>query len=182
MKPSIFEIKVSDSLSLIIPQLSCAPELFALIDNDREHLRTWLPWVDATLMVEDTRENLSDRIESFEKKEQASFYGTCDGEFAASVGFVSLGEGVGEIGYWLLSQYSGKGFMTTFVKACIEYGFEELDLDMIIIKCAEGNSKSAGIPMRLGFVQREEKETPRLRNGSDQDTLVFTLSKSDWST
>ncbi len=97
----------------------------------------------------------------------------------ASVGFISLKDNEGEIGYWLLSQYSGRGLMTDFVRACIEYGFKELNLNRIVIKCAEGNIKSANIPKRLGFIQNEEFKEKRIRNGSEHNTIVFTLNKDD---
>lgn len=179
MKTSLFEIRIDDRLSLVIPQLNSAREIFDLIDKDRLHLRTWLPWVDFTLTVEDTSKNLSDRIEGFNKKKQASFYGTVDGNFAASVGFISLNSGEGEIGYWLLSNYEGRGLMTSFVKACVEYGFQELGLKRIIIKCAEGNIKSAAIPKRLGFTQSEKTEPTQTRNGSNHPTLNFTLERNN---
>ena len=179
MKKVLFEIKINDELSLVIPNLNSAPEIFSLIDADRSHLRDWLPWVDSTVTAEDTRKNLSERIEGFQKKEQASFYGTLNGAFVASVGFISLKDNEGEIGYWLLSQYRGRGLMTDFVRACIEYGFKELNLNRIVIKCAEGNIKSANIPKRLGFIQNEEFEEKRIRNDSEHNTIVFTLNKDD---
>jgi ribosomal-protein-serine acetyltransferase len=180
MKTVLFETKINDKLSLVIPNLNCAPEIFNLIDADRDHLRAWLPWVDSTITAEDTRKNLSKRIKGFQKKEQASFYGTLNGDFVASVGFISLKDNEGEIGYWLLSQHGGKGLMTTFVKACIDYGFKDLNLNKIVIKCAEENSKSANIPKRLCFTQTEEPEGKRTRNGSEHDTIVFTLNKEAW--
>lgn len=180
MKTPLFELKLDEHLLLVIADEDYASEIYGLIDNDRDHLRPWLPWVDSTHSVEDTRKNIVDRIKTFNAKEQASFYGTLNGEFVASVGFVSLKDGEGEIGYWLLSDYQGKGLMTTFVKACIDYGFDQLGLDVIIIKCAEGNSKSAGIPLRLGFTQVEKTEITRIRNGGEHKTLIFRLKENEW--
>jgi len=180
MKEILFEIKIDESLSLVIPDLSCAPEIFSLIDKDRDHLRTWLSWVDSTLTMEDTRKNLSERIESFDRKEQAPFYGTFNGEFVASVGFVILNDNEGEIGYWLLSNHGGKGLMTSFVRGCIDYGFNELNLNKIVIKCAEGNIRSAMIPKRLGFIQSNKTGNERVRNGEEHRVLIFTLDRSDW--
>lgn len=181
MKSYQFKLTVDDNLSLVIPEVDNAPEIFTLIDEDRQHLRTWLPWVDSTTTVEDTRKNLADRIAGFATKKQASFYGIYNGEFAASVGFITLKDGEGEIGYWLLSQYGGKGLMTSFVKACIAYGFTTLNLHTIVIKCGAGNTKSAGIPKRLDFTQSDTTEPDRIRNGTNQPTLVFTLTKESWS-
>ncbi len=181
MKAVLFEIKIDENLSLVIPHLSNAQEIFSLVDKDRDHLRAWLPWVDSTITADDTLKNLVERILGFKKMKQVSFFGTLNGDFVASVGFVSLNDTVGEIGYWLLSNYSGRGLMTSFVKKCIEYGFDELSLKKIVIKCSEGNSKSAAIPKRLGFNQCERTETKCIRNGNEHHALIFTLDKSDWS-
>jgi ribosomal-protein-serine acetyltransferase len=180
MKSNLFEIKIDESLSLVIPNLNRAAEIFSLIDEDRNHLRTWLPWVGVTTSVEDTRKNLARRIADFNKKERAYFYGVLNGEVVASVGFVSFDDNEGEIGYWLLSNYGGRGLMTTFVKACIDYGFKELKLNKIVIKCAEGNAKSAAIPERLGFTKSDETGIERVRNEEVHRTLIFTLDKSEW--
>jgi ribosomal-protein-serine acetyltransferase len=181
MSKYIFEKQIDEGLALVIPDVNCAQEIFGLIDKDRDHLRPWLPWVDVTLTVEDTRKNLSERIEVFSKREQAPFYGTLNGEFVASVGFVILSDSEGEIGYWLLSKYSGRGLMTTFVKGCIDYGFDELGLNKIVIKCAEGNVKSSAIPERLGFTQNAKTEVTPDGNGRQYTTLIFTLDLKDWS-
>jgi ribosomal-protein-serine acetyltransferase len=181
MKSNLFEIKIDESLSLVIPNLNRAAEIFSLIDEDRNHLRTWLPWVGVTTSVEDTRKNLARRIAAFDKKEQASFYGLLNGEVVASVGFISFDDNDGEIGYWLLSKYEGRGLMTSFVQACVDYGFDKLNLNKIIIKCAEGNSKSAAVPKRLGFIQSEKSVLDSIENGNRHRTLVFTLNKNNWS-
>ncbi len=180
MEQVLFELKITDDLSLVLPHPDSIHEIFTLIDGDREYLRTWLPWVDSTITPDDTLLNLLQRIADFHDRKKASFYGTLKGEVVASVGFVSLQGDEGEIGYWLLSSFTGKGLMTSFVRACIEYGFEELNLQTIIIKCAEGNLKSAAIPKRLGFTLSEREEPMRLRNGCERKTLVFELKKSDW--
>jgi hypothetical protein len=74
VKSNLFEIKIDESLSLVIPNSNRAAEIFSLIDEDRNHLRTWLPWVDSTISEENTRKNLAGRIAAFDKKEQASFW------------------------------------------------------------------------------------------------------------
>lgn len=180
MKSILFEIKIDERLTLIIPDPSLAPEIFSLVNKDRDHLRIWLPWVDSTVAVEDTRDNLSERIETFKNGLQAAFFGTLNGDIIASIGFVSVGETEGEIGYWLLSEHQGKGHMTSFVKACIDYGFDKLNLSKIVIRCAEGNIKSAAIPRRLGFTQSIEITEEGIKSEDEDSMLVFTLDRSEW--
>lgn len=180
MKKFYFEIKVDENLSLVIPKLSCSQEIYSLVDKDRDHLRPFMPWVDFTNSEDDVSENLFERIVTFNERTQAAFYGTLNGEFVASVGFVNLNEEEGEIGYWLLSDYQGQGLMTTFTKACIDYGFNELGLNKIIIKCLVGNVKSAAIPLRLGFSLLDDTTNFEMDN-NPQKSYTFELKKCDWS-
>lgn len=114
-------------------------------------------------------------------KKNKLLFGLLNGEVVASVGFISLDDSDGEIGYWLLSKYEGRGLMTIFVKACIDYGFDKLNLSKIIIKCAEKNARSSAVPKRLGFVQSEKSVLDSIKNGNRHKTLVFTLNKNNCS-
>lgn len=178
-----FELKIDEKMSLVIPELENADKIFSSIDKDRKHLSEWLSWVEDTKSSKDTRENLEKRIEEFNAGTAASFYVKYNDTFVASVGFISIDKEnqKGEIGYWLLSEYQGKGVMTKSVEACINYGFSELNLNKIIIQCSGKNSKSAGIPKRLGFTQEGYLRQDRLESGKFKDTLIFGLLKEEWN-
>ncbi len=178
-----FEIKINDKLSLKIPALEDAENIFNVIDKDREHLRNWLPWVDKTISVQDTINNITERIEKFNKKEAAAFCAYYENKWIASVGFISLDniDKEGEIGYWLSSDFEGKGLMTECVKALIKYGFKELNLHRIVIKCNSENIRSAAIPKRLGFTLEGTLREDRIRNGVYENTLIFGLLKNEWN-
>ena len=180
MKTVLFEITIDDRLSLVLPSLDYAKEIYQLIDQDREQLRRWLPWVDETQSVRDTRQNLINRIDGFRAKREAAFFGVLDGMIVASVGFVSHDKNEGEIGYWLLSEHRGRGLMTVFVTACVRYGFNDLGLKKIIIKCAAKNTKSAAVALRLGFTLCDDFEAATVIDGQFQDLLLFTLDREHW--
>ena len=177
-----FEIKINDKLSLKIPLLRDAEAIFNIIDKDRNHLRIWLPWVDKTISIKDTEVNITERIEKFNKKEAASFYVVYENQWIGSTGFISLDNlnKQGEIGYWLRSDFEGKGLMTECVKASIKYGFEKLGLNRIVIKCNSENTKSAAIPKRLGFMLEGRLREDRIKNDIYSDSLIFGLLKNEW--
>lgn len=177
-----FELKINDALFLKIPSIEDAKDIYTVIDGDREHLKEWLAWVDSVTSYENTEANIKQRIGDFNTKKAASFFIYYGGQWVGSVGFISL-DNVnynGEIGYWLSSKFGGKGLMTECVKACITYGFEQLDLHRIIIKCNNGNIKSAAIPQRLGFVLEGTLREDRFRQNEYSDTLIFGLLKKEW--
>lgn len=177
-----FEIKINDKLSLKMPRVEDAQDIYAVVDKDRTHLREWLPWVDGATSYKNTEENIQKRISDFEKGEAASFLIYFENRWIGSVGFITLSaqHKNGEIGYWLSSEFEGRGLMTECVKACIRYGFEELDLHRIVIRCDGENAKSAAIPKKLGFTLEGTLRGDKYRKDRFADTLVFGLLRDEW--
>lgn len=75
------------------------------------------------------------------------------GEFIASTGLHRIDWDIPkfEIGYWIDSRYSGKGYMTEAVQALTHFAIHELNAKRIEIRCDSQNMKSRAIPERLGF-------------------------------
>ena len=71
--------------------------------------------------------------------------------------------------------------MTDCVKAVIDYGFNKLDLNRIIIKCDIGNVKSSAIPQKLGFSLEGTLREDLLKNNIFSDTLVWGILKKEWN-
>jgi ribosomal-protein-serine acetyltransferase len=176
-----FEIKINDRLSLRIPAIEDAKDIYTVIDKDRDHLKQWLVWVDDVKSFENTETNIKKRIEDFEKKEAASFFIYYENQWIGSVGFISIDNDNhnGEIGYWLSSAFEGKGLMTECVKACVRYGFEDLNLHRILIKCDADNVKSAGIPKRLGFILEGTLREDKNRQDHYRNTSMYGLLKGE---
>ena len=177
-----FEIKINERLSLKMPKIEDSQEIYEVVDKDREHLKKWLAWVDKTTSAKGIEANIIERIEKFDKKESASFYARYEDKWIASVGFISIDDvnRRGEIGYWLSSEFEGRGLMTDCVKASIKYGFEELGLHRVLIRCSANNLKSAGIPKRLGFKLEGTAREDHKMEGGYEDTLMWSLLEGEW--
>lgn len=177
-----FEIIVNEKLSLKIRSVEEAEVFFALSDKNREHLRPWLPWVDMTHSSEDTKKYLEVMLEKFEKKTGADFGIWYEGSWVGSMGFnkIDTVNEWAEIGYWLDKDHEGKGVMTTSVRALINYGFKDLNLHRIQIRCSSLNSKSEAIPKRLGFTLEGRLREDHKINGEFSDGLTYGLLKSEW--
>ena len=177
-----FEIKINEKLSLILRSENTAEEFFKLIDKNRQELRRWLPWVDSTVSVEDTKKYTLECREKFKNKESVSTSILYEGSVVGSVGFnkVDLINEWAEIGYWLDKDHQGKGIMTECVKAIIEYGFNDLGLNRIIIKCDSLNTKSKAIPERLGFKIEATLREDHKYEGNFSDGLIYGLLKTEW--
>ena len=85
-----------------------------------------------------------------------------------------------EIGYWLDSDYTGKGLMSEAV-SLIEKELFANDFNRIVIHTDVLNTKSAKIPQRLGYVHEGilRQEVYSEPNNRFRDSNVFSKLKSD---
>lgn len=130
-----------------------ASALFALVDTNRPHLRRFLPWVDVTRTVEDSRAFIEMGLRQVAQSNgfQAGIF--TDGTLAGVIGHhrIDWSNGATILGYWLGAPYQGRGLMTRAVEAFLHHAFVELKLNRLEIRCAVENDRSRAIPERLGF-------------------------------
>src|SRR5699024_12268827 len=140
----MFQYKVDQDYSLRLMSGLDADELFILIDESRDHLREWLPWLDDTQYVNDSRKFIQDSLLLFNNREGLTTGIFYKGELVGVGGFNEYDwkNRIGYIGYWLGDRYVGKGIMTKVVYVLTGYGFRDLKLNRIDIRAATGNLKS----------------------------------------
>lgn len=175
-------LHVDENLTLELPTLEDARDLFSLVDENREHLRTFLVWVDKTTTVEESVKNIQGRIDGYSKGDTASFVIRYDKRIIGSAGYVALNGTYknGEIGYWISKEFEGKGIVSKCVKTLIEYGFGELKLHRITIKCNSKNSKSAALPKRFGFTHEGTIREDRFDGEEYSSTELFGLLSGEY--
>jgi len=103
------------------------------------------------------------------------------GEFIGSSGLHRIEWGVPkfEIGYWLHSQFSGKGYMTEAVEGIMGFAFNELKANRVEIRCDSKNIRSRAIPEKLGFRLEGILENNQLSVDETElrDTCVYAKKK-----
>jgi len=149
----MFSRQLTDKIriSLSLPQF--AEELFALTERNRIFLRQWLPWLDRTTTVADTRNFLDSQLHRFANGECLHVTIFYDNVIAGVAGYnlIDQTHGIGYVGYWLGEEFNGEGIMTTVVQDLVLIGREFYPLQKVEIRCATENSRSRAIPERLGF-------------------------------
>lgn len=159
-----------------------AEELFALVDANRERLREWLPWVDATRKVADSRAFLAAALGQATRGEATQFALVVGGEVAGVVGFHAIDRRLRStaLGYWLGAAHEGQGHVTRAVASLLDLAFGELGLTRIEIRAAPDNRRSRAIPERLGF--HEERVIRRAEWLGDRwvDHVVYGITADEW--
>lgn len=162
-------------------QLSDAPEIFTIIENGREYLREWLPFIDITKKVEDTEAFI--RFVKSKASEHDSVYVIISDDKIVGVISYKGTDNVNhktEIGYWLAQDHQGKGLVTQACRILIENAFENLGINRVQLKVGVNNSKSAAIPKRLNFKIEGIERDGEFLNGRYINLEVYSLLKQDW--
>lgn len=151
-------------------------------DKNRNYLRQWLPWVDATKTVDDTLKYIHSVILKFETKESIDLGIWYEGQWVGSIGFHYWDKSNRKdtIGYWLAEDFQGKGIMTDAVRALIKYGFKEMNLNRIEILCAVENTKSRRVPERLGFKNEGVTRDCEWLYDHFVDCVTYSVLASEW--
>jgi len=86
-----------------------------------------------------------------------------------------------EIGYSLSEDHWGKGIMTEAAKAVMEFGFKELDLEIIGICTGETNKRSQRVIEKCGFkYEGTIRKTYEIYDGTLRDSLVFSILREEY--
>jgi len=173
---------LADSTELKLLNLSHKDELFTLINTNREHLREWLPWVDATQSPADTESFLQFAINQYQSGQGPQYAIFSESALCGVCGFhpFDLSNRSGSLGYWLGASYGGKGIMVRAVQALVEQGFREYGLNRIEIACATGNTRSRAIPERLGFELEGVFREREYVNGRYLDQAIYSMLASEF--
>lgn len=133
--------------------------LWDAVEEERERIGPWMPWVETARTKEDERVWL-ERVTSDRSSVEALGIWV-EGEFAGGIGLMVDPFGiVGEIGYWIRSRFEGRGLVTRACETLIGHAFDDLGIHRVVIRAGTENLRSRAIPERLGFafegVHREE--------------------------
>jgi ribosomal-protein-serine acetyltransferase len=159
-------------------------QLFTLVDQNRAYLREWLNWVDGTQAIADTRAFIGRSLQRFALNNGVTCGIWYRGELCGCIDFyeVNWSDRQSSIGYWLVAPLQGKGIMTRACQGLMCYGFDELNLNRIVIYVAAGNFRSRAVPERLGFQQEGLLRQSIWIYDRFLDLVVYSLLASEWET
>ncbi len=168
------------ALALAVPQH--AEAIFELIDRNREHLRRWLPFSDATRSPDDTRAFLRSQLQDFiaGRALTAVIY-----HQDVAVGLLSLNRidpvnRTAAIGYWIDKDTTGRGLVTRAVRRLIKLAFDYFPVDRVEIHCAPDNKPSCAVAERLGFTREAVLRRSLRAHEYVDDRVIWGLLREEW--
>ena len=144
------EIIVADGLVLRRWQPGDAPRILAAIERSLTELRRFMPWA----METPTLESVGSYLEIAWSPPESFGYGLiAAGEAVGGFGLhARRGPGILEIGYWVRSDCTGRGYATAGAGALTSTAFEHFaGVDRVEIRCDPANVASARVAEKLGY-------------------------------
>lgn len=178
----MFCMAVDDDLVLAVIEERHSQALYTLVEEGRETLRPWLPWVDKVQNLDDYQAWVRNSLNEFATGEGVHAALWFRGE---AVGVISLHSIVwwnqsATVGYWLAPPYWGKGLMTRACIKIVDSAFSDRGLNRIEIPCAVNNVKSRAIPERLGFFNEGELREAGWADGQYVNLVLYSMLAKDW--
>ena len=178
----MFTFTIDDKTSLKMLDLRDAEQLFVLTHESKDTLREWLPFIDYTKTVADSRAFIESTMKQYADNNgfQAGIW--YEGKLAGVIGFhrIDWNNKSTSIGYWLGNDYVGLGLMTKAVRAFVDYALVDLKLNRVEIRAAVENTKSRAIPERLGFTEEGCVRESEWLYDHFVDHVVYGMLAREW--
>ena len=141
-----------------------------------------------TETLEESMENLTIAINEANSENRKKYFFKMvysdTGEYVGEIGFtVTQDTPMGKIvnlGYFILPEFWGQGFVTEAAKAVISFAFEEADVVKVQTGCIKDNKGSEKIMQKLGMIKEADYKMHVWHDNKFKDRVEFRILKEEW--
>lgn len=147
---NISEFKINKhKYGLTLVEEDMAAEFYRIIQKDREQLGKWCSWANKIRFIDDEKAFIK-------AARQDCIFILAIIDEQNPIGIIDLhnldeDKHTCEIGYWLSSEYQGKGIMYNSLQVMNCYAFNFFDIEKLIIKAKIENEPSKRVAEHAGF-------------------------------
>lgn len=164
-------------------EVELAETMFNYVDKDRERLGQFLPWVDFTNTVEDELNYIKHTHNEWDEKRLFDYgiYRKSDDKYLGNCGVHTIRweHDCCELGYWILGDFEGQGFMSEAVRTLESYLFEE-GFNRVQVRCSDINSRSENVPKNNGYIYEGTSRNDSIEKGKYRSTKMFSKLSSEY--
>jgi RimJ/RimL family protein N-acetyltransferase len=160
------------------PELSDAIYDATLASFDELH--QWMTWANEVPTRAALAEFLNSAEALFDRNEDWNYalIEKSSGEVVGSSGLHFKGDPDSrEIGYWVRSDRTRRGYATSAARALSEAAFRFLTIDQVTIRMDRANLASASVPPKIGFRLLGEEERPLETPGHTGTGLIWVRDR-----
>jgi RimJ/RimL family protein N-acetyltransferase len=160
-----------------------APALAAAVSESLEHLRPWMPWAALEpTTLKDREKLLAQWDRDWTEGTQYSFGMFRGGRVVGGAGLMRrIAEDGLEIGYWVHSEFVGRGFATSAAEVLTTFGLSLPGVTHIEIHHDKSNVASGRVPLKLGFEMVREQPVKVGAPGETGVSCIWRMDRAAWS-
>ncbi len=148
-------------------------------------LELWMPWAQSVPSAQELRGVLSEGQTAFDGDREWNYalFERISGELVGSAGLHRDEDpDCPEIGYWVRSDRTGRGYATTAARTLAGAAFAYLaDVGRVKIRMDQANLASAAVPPKLGFELFGEENREIAARGQTGQGFVWVLDRAKWT-
>ncbi|MDH5880178.1 GNAT family N-acetyltransferase [Vibrio sp. Vb5031] len=173
----------SERLKLEPPSLNYIDAMYGVIEECKQDLSQFLPWVSGLLSKQTLEDNTKEAMVNFASCTGEFWFNIIEkktGLFIGVVGFIVRDKSVPyfEIGYWLQTSKTGFGYITEAVGLVEQYAFHDLLALRLEIRMAASNLKSQAVAKRCGYeAEATLINSRRLPSGEIDSTMIYAKTR-----
>lgn len=174
-------IKIDDKIRIELIEEKHTQSIFDMVNENRNHLRPWLPFVDRMQTVDFTQNFVRGTMQRNKEGIEYAYVIFKNDKMVGRIGIYKIDaqNSIGEIGYWIIEDFQGQGIVTKSCKGLIDFCFNNLKLNRIEIKCGTENLRSKTIPEKLNFTKEGVMRQAELLYDKFIDLNLYSLLKAD---
>jgi RimJ/RimL family protein N-acetyltransferase len=172
--------------AVLLPRTPAIAQAYQeLLTANIDRLVQWLPGLEELPSLEQTRADLARRGQALLDGSQLplAIAVPADGGWRL-VGEVNLlidrEIRAAEIGYWLDTEFTGRGLVTRAVTATLDWAFGPLGLRRIKLFALADNVSSIAVAERLGFTREGRFRAAAVVSGVEHDVVGYGLLDREW--
>lgn len=131
--------------------------------------------------LEGARANLRVAMEEAARSDRTKFFFAmieqASGAYVGEIGFTREGEGIAELGYFILESFWGRGLVTEAARRVARFAFEEAGIQRLRIGCYQANAGSERIMVKLGAVKVREYDGDAFEAGQSRARVEYLLER-----
>lgn len=169
-------------ISIVPVATGHARALASLVESNIDHLHAYLPDVTALASIETAEAHLQAASARAQLGDAYDWHLFKDESLCGAIRVKDIDhvDRKAKIGYFIGSQFQGKGIVTSSVRTVLAHCFESLRLNRVELRCAAGNKPSMRVAERLGFMHEGLLRQDEFLNGVFVDLHVYSLLRDDF--
>ena len=183
-----FESMIDTLQNELVVVKRCGPEdaeeMFKAARESIEQVYPWLAWCHPDYEISESRDWLSQQVEHWDQGKEYSFMirnlrerlvGGC------GLNDLKAQDKLANLGYWLRSGGTGKGYATAATELLARFAFDHLDVKRVEIVVAVDNLPSQRVAERAGAKREGVLRNRLVLHDQCHDAVMYSLVPEDYA-